>query len=48
MIARIKQLVRVAKERTLDALWSCIGKLLNTFPIAECTKYIQHAGYSKK
>lgn len=44
--AKLKTLLRKAAERTRDALWQRIGKLLATFTAHECSNYIRHAGYA--
>jgi len=38
-----KALLRKAAERTTEALWTTIGKLLNRFSPAECQNYIEDA-----
>lgn len=43
--AKLKALLRKAKERTRDALWDRIGSLLDLFSPDECQNYIRHAGY---
>lgn len=43
--AKLKALLRKAAERTIDGLWSAIGKLLDFFTPAECRNYFAHAGY---
>lgn len=43
--AKLKTLLRKAAERTQEALWDRIGRLLTTFSPQECEKYITHAGY---
>ncbi len=34
-------------ERTTEALWVAIGRLLGRFPPAECARYIAHCGYGQ-
>ena len=43
--AKLKALLRKAAKRTVEALWTTIGKLLDCFSPAECQNYIQSAGY---
>ena len=46
MFSKLKRLLRKANERTVDATWRRIGKLLDNFPPAECANYIRGAGYA--
>lgn len=46
LFAKLKWLVRSAKERTVDGLWSLLGKLLDRFPPHECRNYFRHCGYA--
>lgn len=43
--AKLKALLRKAAERTVDALWNTIGRLIDLFPAAECENYFKAAGY---
>ena len=45
--AKLKRLLRSAQARTMDALWTTIGTLLNRFSPDECLRYIRHAGYGQ-
>src|SRR5258706_180391 len=45
--SKLKTLPRAAAERTVDALWSAIGRLLDRFTAAECRNYFLHCGYRK-
>lgn len=47
MFSKLKQLIRSAKERTIEALWSRIGELMRAFSPSECSNYIRHAGYNQ-
>ena len=38
-------LLRKASERSVEALWSRIGELLDRFPPNECENYFKTAGY---
>ena len=43
--AKLKALLRKAAERTVEGLWTAIGKLLGAFTPAECANYFAAAGY---
>jgi transposase len=43
--AKLKALLRAAKERTVEGLWSRIGRTLADFEPDECANYIRNAGY---
>jgi transposase len=43
--AKLKTLLRKAAERTVDGLWSAIGRLVDLFTPAECANYFSAAGY---
>jgi transposase len=43
--AKLKALLRKAAERTIDALWSAIGRILDLFDPAECQNFFKAAGY---
>ena len=45
VFAKLKTLLRKTAARTLEALWSAIGSLLDHFAPDECARYIRHAGY---
>jgi transposase len=44
--SKLKRLVRTAAERTVEGLWSAIGRLIDQFRPAECRNYFRHAGYN--
>lgn len=44
--AKLKALLRKAAERTVDALWSTIGRLMPCFTPKECRNYFAAAGYA--
>ena len=44
--SKLKWLLRSAAERTVDALWSRIGQLLDAFPRPQCRNYFRHCGYN--
>jgi transposase len=43
--AKLKALLRKAAERTIDGLWTAIGRLIDTFTPQECANYFAAAGY---
>ncbi len=43
--AKLKALLRKAAERTVEALWTAIGRLLDAFTPTECANYFAAAGY---
>ena len=43
--AKLKALLRKAAERTIDGLWTAIGRLLDLFTPTECRNYFAAAGY---
>ncbi|WP_235907582.1 IS630 family transposase [Siccirubricoccus phaeus] len=43
--AKLKAMLRKAAERTIDGLWSAIGRIIDTFNPTECTNYFAAAGY---
>ena len=45
MFAKLKALLRKAKERTIDKLWDQIGVVLDEFTPQECANYLAHDGY---
>ncbi len=45
MFAKLKALLRKAKERTVDKLWDRIGAILDEFSPPECSNYFRHDGY---
>jgi len=45
LFAKLKALLRKAAARTKDQLWATIGRLLEAYPPAECTNYLNHCGY---
>ncbi len=46
LFAKLKWLLRSSAERTIDALWDRIGKLISKFKQTECTNYFKHCGYA--
>ena len=43
--AKLKALLRKAKERTVAGLWKFLGEALDLFGAEECRNYIRHCGY---
>jgi transposase len=48
LFAKLKALLRKAAERSIEALWDRIGKLLDAFSPEECANYFRHDGYGAK
>ena len=46
VFAKLKWLVRSAKERTVEGLEDLLGRLLDRFPLHECRNYFRHCGYA--
>lgn len=46
VFAKLKALLRKAAERSVKALWSRIGYLLDAFSPTECANYFKNAGYA--
>lgn len=44
--AKLKWLVRSAKERTVEGLWKLLGKLVDRFSPTECRNYFRNSGYA--
>ena len=45
--AKIKHLLRKAKQRTITTVWQTIGQILNAFSPEECQNYFINAGWSR-
>lgn len=45
VFAKLKALLRKLAARSLDALWTAVGLLLQRFPSDECANYFANAGY---
>jgi transposase len=43
--SKIKALLRKAAERSADALWKAIGRIIQTFSAGECKNYFSNSGY---
>ena len=46
VFAKLKILLRKAAERTVEATWRRIGKLLDHFSADECANYLVNSGYA--
>ena len=46
VFSKLKRLLRTEAARTMDALWTAIGRLLDQFSPAECGRYLRHCGYA--
>jgi transposase len=44
--SKLKRLLRKAAERTVEGLWSALGRLLDQFSPEECRNYFRHRGYA--
>jgi hypothetical protein len=47
VFSKLKRLLRDAAERTVEALWQTIGRLLDRFTPNECQNYIRHRGFTQ-
>ena len=45
VFSKLKWLIRSRECRTVEALWSACGELLDAFSPKECAAYFQHCGY---
>ncbi len=45
--SKFKRLLRDAAERTIEDLWTAIGRLLKRFTPQECANYIRHCGFAQ-
>lgn len=43
--SKLKALLRKAAERTVEGLWSAIGRLIDTVTPEECANFFAVAGY---
>ncbi len=46
LFAKLKALLRKAAKRSVEALWTEIGELLNTLSSTECANYFASSGYA--
>ena len=47
VFAKLKAMLRSEGARTVEALWTAIGRLLERFPPDECARYLAHCGYGR-
>jgi transposase len=47
VFAKLKAALRDAAERTTEALWAAVGRVLTRFPPAGCARYLAHCGYGR-
>jgi transposase len=45
VFAKLKAILRKTAARSLDALWTAVGAMLDRFSPHECARYFRHAGY---
>jgi len=45
LFAKLKAILRAARWRTTDALWTWLGARIPLFTATECANYVRHAGY---
>lgn len=43
--SKLKALLRARAERTIDALWTAVGEVIDLFTPAECANYFAACGY---
>lgn len=48
MFSKLKALLRKAAKRTMDSLWTEIGRVLELFTPNECSNYFVSCGYVNK
>lgn len=46
VFAKVKAILRKKAERTVDGLWSLLGRLLDEFPADECLRYFRVCSYT--
>jgi len=46
VFAKLKAMLRKAAARTVETLWSTIGRIVDAFTPAECANYIRNSGYA--
>ena len=46
VFAKLKAMLRKAAERSVEATWRRIGKLLDAFSPQECANYLRNSGYA--
>lgn len=45
LFSKIKSMVRSEGKRTMETLWTSLGKIMNKIQRSECINYIKHCGY---
>jgi transposase len=45
VFAKLKALLRKIAARSVDALWTALGQLVEQFAPSECANYLRHSGY---
>jgi transposase len=45
LFSKIKSMVRSEGKRTIETLWSSLGKIMNKIDTGECRNFIKHCGY---
>jgi transposase len=45
--AKLKHLLRKARQRTITTVWKTVGEILQTFSAEECQNYFINAGWSR-
>lgn len=45
--AKLKAMLRSEAARTVEALWTAVGRLLTRFLPAECERYLAHRGHGR-
>jgi hypothetical protein len=43
--AKLKALLRKIAARSVEALWTAVGQLVDQFAPGECVNYLRHSGY---
>ena len=44
--AKLKRLLRTARRRSVEEVWTTVGDCLGRFTTTECRNYFRHCGYS--
>jgi transposase len=44
--SKLKALLRAAENRSVEALWDFLGRVLDAFGAEECRNYFRHCGYN--
>ena len=47
VFSKLKEMLRRASARTVEALWTAISELLDAFSPAQCRNYFRHCGYGR-